>query len=124
MKKHVSQSLIILLCAAAGVAAGPKGDLIRRVPASSQEQVNPVEANDDNCRAGNKLFLQECAACHGRDAMGKGKAPPLASPIVRQAKPGTLFWILRNGSLCHGMPSFAHLPEDERWQIITFLKTL
>jgi hypothetical protein len=44
--------------------------------------------------------------------------------MVRQAKPGTLYWILRNGSLCRGMPSFAHLPEDQRWQIITFLQSL
>ncbi|MGA7410332.1 MAG: cytochrome c [Bryobacteraceae bacterium] len=123
MKKHISQSLIVLLCAAARMTAGPKGDLLQRAPASSQARVNPLEPTNDNRRAGNKLFLQECAACHGREAMGKGKAPPLATPMVRKANPGTLFWILRNGALCHGMPSFAHLPEAERWQIITFLKT-
>jgi hypothetical protein len=38
------------------------------------------------------------------------------------ASPGTLFWVLRNGSLRRGMPSFAHLPEPARWQIITFLQ--
>lgn len=124
MKTRVSQALIILFCATANLTAGPKGDLIQRVPASSVNRVNPLEASNDNRRAGNKLFLQECAACHGREALGKGKAPPLATPMVRKANPGTLFWILRNGSLCHGMPSFAHLPEDERWQIITFLKSL
>jgi mono/diheme cytochrome c family protein len=116
--------MAVLLCAAANMTARPKGDLIESAPVSSPELTNPLEASNDTRRAGNKLFLQECAACHGREALGRGKAPPLASPMVRQAKPGTLFWILRNGSLCHGMPSFAHLPEDERWQIITFLKSL
>jgi mono/diheme cytochrome c family protein len=48
----------------------------------------------------------------------------LASPIVREAEPGKLFWILRNGSLRHGMPSFAHLPEEQRWQIVMYLKSL
>jgi len=32
--------------------------------------------------------------------------------------------VLRNGSLRHGMPSFAHLPEQQRWQIVTYLKSL
>ena len=41
-----------------------------------------------------------------------------------EASPGALFWVLRNGSLKRGMLSFAHLPEAQRWQIITYLKTL
>jgi hypothetical protein len=35
-----------------------------------------------------------------------------------------MFWVLENGSLHHGMPSFAHLPAPERWQIITYLQGL
>lgn len=124
MKSAILKSMVVSLWAAAEMAAGPKGDLIQRVPASSRELANPLEASNANRRAGNKLYLQECAACHGSEALGKGRVPPLATPMVRQAEPGTLFWILRNGSLCHGMPSFAHLPEDERWQIVTFLKSL
>jgi len=53
-----------------------------------------------------------------------GKAPPLNQAEVREASPGALFWVLRNGSLKRGMPSFAHLPDAQRWQIITYLKTL
>jgi hypothetical protein len=43
---------------------------------------------------------------------------------VQQAPAGALFWSLANGSLNHGMPSFAHLPEPQRWQIVTFLHSL
>jgi len=50
------------------------------------------------------------------------KAPPLRQKEVYDAAPGALFWILRNGALHHGMPSFAHMPEAQRWQIITWLK--
>jgi mono/diheme cytochrome c family protein len=53
-----------------------------------------------------------------------GKAPPLNQADVHDASPAALFWVLRNGSLKRGMPSFAHLPEPQRWQIITYLKTL
>jgi mono/diheme cytochrome c family protein len=44
--------------------------------------------------------------------------------MVRQAPPGAIFWVLRNGALWRGMPSFSHLPEQQRWQIVTYLKSL
>jgi len=61
---------------------------------------------------------------NGRKAEGSEKAPPLRNAEVQQAPAGCLFWILQNGSLRHGMPSFAHVPEPQRWQIITFLHSL
>jgi mono/diheme cytochrome c family protein len=73
-------------------------------------------------RAGAKLYARECAECHGPKREGGKKVPSLNQPEVYNATPGTLFWILRNGSLQRGMPSFAHLPEAQRWQIITFLR--
>ncbi len=118
-------SLAKLAIAGSLVALGnPSGDLLQRVPAATAKLRNPFAGSEPDRRAGAKLFHQECAACHGREAKGIGKAPPLNSPQVRQAKPGALFWILRNGSLRRGMPSFAHLPEEERWQIVTYLKSL
>jgi len=98
--------------------------LVDRVPAGTTAMSNPLEGQDSARQAGAKLFARECAACHGSNgAGGLGKAPPLRQTGVYRAAPGKLFWILRNGSLRRGMPSFAHLPEPQRWQIITWLKT-
>ena len=84
---------------------------------------NPLEKNERARRAGAKLFARECASCHGENgAGGQGKAPPLRQNEIYDAPPGALFWILRNGSLRRGMPSFAHMPEAQRWQIITWLR--
>ena len=85
---------------------------------------NPYDSRNDAKRAGAKLFRRHCASCHGQNAAGRNHAPALASPEVRNAPPGALFWVLRNGSLRHGMPSFSHLPEQQRWQIVTYLRTL
>ena len=75
-------------------------------------------------RAGAKLYARECAECHGESGQGIGKAPPLQRADVSKARPGAVFWVLDNGALWHGMPSFAHLPAPERWQIVTFVQTL
>jgi mono/diheme cytochrome c family protein len=85
---------------------------------------NPLQDNQDAQAAGQKLFSRECAGCHGENGNGSGRrrTPPLSTYLVKQANPGTLFWILKNGSASHRMPSFSHLPEQQRWQIITFLR--
>jgi len=98
------------------------GNPIRRAPSATANAINPFDANERAQRAGAKLYARECAACHGRNREGLGKAPALNRAEVYQAAPGTLFWVLRNGSIWHGMPSFAHLPEQQRWQIVSFLR--
>jgi mono/diheme cytochrome c family protein len=97
---------------------------IQDAPVAASQKPNPYEGQQQARRAGAKLYQRECAACHGVDAQGIGKALPLASPEVREASPGVLFWVLRNGSIYRGMPSFSHLPDEQRWQIVTYLKSL
>ena len=77
---------------------------------------------EEQAKRGETVYRKECAACHGARRQGSEKAPPLNRGDIREAPPGALFWVLRNGSLHRGMPSFAHLPELERWQIVTLLQ--
>ena len=101
------------------------GSLARQAPPRASTMSNPMADQELARMAGAKLFARECAACHGSEGRGGlGKAPPLNQPEVSEAAPGALFWILRNGSLQTGMPSFAHLPEPQRWQIVTYIQTL
>ncbi len=105
------------------LAAWARGaDPLQQAPPSAAHLRNPWEGNERAWRAGSKLYARECAACHGPNRDGMEKAPALNRNNVSQAAPGALFWVLRNGSLYRGMPSFAHLPEPQRWQIITFLR--
>ena len=95
-----------------------------KVPEKSRSRPNPLERDPDSIAAGRKLFAQHCAECHGNTAEGGRKAPNLRAKEVQNARPGTLFWILTNGVVRRGMPVWSKLPEPERWQIVTFLKSL
>ncbi len=120
---------ILLLCAALGSAERKDdkknhGSGLANVPASAAAKVNPYEGNADALKAGRKLVLRYCAECHGKDLDGQGKAPALNSRRVEQAAPGDIFWFVTNGNLRTGMPPWARLPDQQRWQIVTYLKSV
>jgi glucose/arabinose dehydrogenase/mono/diheme cytochrome c family protein len=92
-------------------------------PASVAGQENP-QTGQQNAQAGRELYGQKCAACHGQNAQGSGNIPSLASGATQSAKPGEIFWYITRGDLTNGMPSWASLPEEQRWQIVTYLKLL
>jgi len=98
--------------------------LLQRAAGLAQPTDNPLRNDAGAQAAGSKLFQRECSGCHGENGNGNGRrhTPQLTTDLVRQAHPGTLFWILKNGSASHRMPSFSHLPEEQRWQIIKFLQ--
>lgn len=133
MKRHATL-LLLLLASAAFAAAGAGGQksndddrgvlrAIAEAPVETREWANPYEGQADAVAAGKKLYLRHCAECHGRDGRGSGRAVSLRSPGVQNATPGELVWFLRNGNLWRGMPAWSGLPEQRRWQIVTYLKT-
>jgi mono/diheme cytochrome c family protein len=95
-----------------------------KVPEKARARLNPLEKDPEAVAAGRKLFLQHCAECHSNTAEGGRKAPSLRAEEVQHATSGTLFWILTNGVVRRGMPVWSKLPEPERWQIVTFIKSL
>lgn len=97
---------------------------LAKAPRKAAARQNPLDADPDAVAAGAKLFGLHCAECHGEMAEGGRKAPSLLAKQVQQATPGTLFWILTNGVVRHGMPVWSKLPEPQRWQIVSYLKSL
>jgi mono/diheme cytochrome c family protein len=85
---------------------------------------NPYQGDSEAREAGHKLYRRYCAACHGENAQGIGKNPPLNSTHVTKAAPGTLYSLLTNGIVRRGMPAWSNLPPQQRWQIVTYLQSL
>jgi glucose/arabinose dehydrogenase len=91
-------------------------------PASAKSAKNPYAGQ--GAPEAKSLYGQRCAACHGQAGEGSGNIPSLASGKAHTATDGELFWYITKGDVSNGMPSWAALPENDRWQIVTYVKTL
>lgn len=124
MRKGSRRLLLIVLLGGATLGWAGGHDWYQAVPEKARARENPLAADPQAAAAGAKLFQQHCAQCHGDDAGGRHGKPSLRSHRVRLASPGELEWLLTNGSLRNGMPSWSRLPEPQRWQIVSYLKSL
>ena len=93
-------------------------------PASSAHLENPYAGQQAAVAAGAKLYVTNCAACHGANGQGTGNIPPVSEGPTQTVPDGEVFWFTTTGSVKNGMPAWASLPEEQRWQIVTFLKSL
>lgn len=127
--KHALVCFAALVALAAGQQSSSRHDepaelVLARVPGKARTRCNPFANDPDAPAAGAKLFEQHCAECHGRRAEGARRGPNLRATVVQEAKPSEIFWIVTNGVVRHGMPAWSKLPEPQRWQIVTWLKSL
>jgi mono/diheme cytochrome c family protein len=128
LTKHASIGirLTALACAfAISAFAAGDGTWLAKIPAKDHDRQNPYHGQDEAIAAGRRIFLDHCAQCHGEDANGTRKRPPLRSERVQQqASEGDIHWLLINGNMKKGMPSWAKLPDQQLWQIITYVRSL
>lgn len=97
---------------------------IGKAPERARAKRNPMEKDPNAIAAGRILFEQRCAECHGDSAEGGKKGPSLRASEIQDAGPGAIFWILTNGVVRKGMPVWSRLPEPQRWQLVSFIKSL
>ncbi|HKW32872.1 MAG TPA: c-type cytochrome [Candidatus Acidoferrum sp.] len=97
---------------------------IGKAPEKARAKRNPLGRDAAAVAAGKILFEQRCAECHGDNAEGGKKGPSLRAAEIQDAEPGAIFWILTNGVVRKGMPVWSKLPEPQRWQLVSFIKSL
>ena len=91
-------------------------------PASVKNQKNPyMGQHPASVKAAYHL---RCARCHGENGEGSGNIPALATGKAQGASDGELFWYISNGDVNNGMPAWQTLPEQQRWQIINYVRVL
>src|SRR5262245_1147890 len=94
---------------------------------------SPLPYDAASIAEGEKLYHASCAICHGRNGKGDGPGgaglpkPPadLTAPHTGQHTAGDLFWWITRGIEAAGMPPFGDtLSDDQRWDLINFLRAL
>ena len=122
-RQRILTALLLALVSAVCLAAS--STLWDHVPARDHARANPLAGQPPAIAAGALIYRNHCLQCHQADATGDGhKKPSLKTDRIRTATDGDLEWFLRQGDLAHGMPSWSSLPEAQRWQIITYLRSL
>jgi mono/diheme cytochrome c family protein len=100
----------------------------RKVP-----ERNPVTWSAESVARGKAAFLDRCAGCHGRIGDGKGPNSPQMLPRPRnlttrlffEKLPDTrLFESITFGIVGTGMPSWDYLAEDQRWDLVNYVRFL
>jgi mono/diheme cytochrome c family protein len=117
--------IFLMVAFASCAAAEADGSWMKKVPPRDHERPSPFHEQSEAVAAGKRLFGAHCASCHGENAEGKKKKPALTSERVQQqATEGDIHWLLVNGNMGRGMPSWAKLPDPQLWQLIAYIKSM
>jgi glucose/arabinose dehydrogenase len=114
----------LLLAVLFTLPLGAQNASFHGAPPSAKDIKNPYSGDAQATSAGQEIYARSCAACHGNSGEGTGNVPPLANGPAEQAPDGELFWYITQGDIKNGMPSWAQLPEQQRWQIVSYLKSM
>ncbi len=93
-------------------------------PDSAKAMKNPYEGQSQAAQAGQRLYAKDCLSCHGRTGEGTGNVPSLVDGKLEAATAGEVFWFITKGSKSNGMPPWGSLPAQQRWQIVTYVKSM
>lgn len=101
------------------------------VPPEESARENPLEASPDALAAGKALYDKHCKMCHGETGKGDGPtteyikpAPPdMTTAESRESHTdGDIFYKITTGK--RPMPAKKSLSEEERWQLVLYVREL
>ena len=99
-------------------------------PGSEKAKKNPLPSDKKVIEQGEKVAKINCVSCHGAKGKGDGAAAVALNPKpadwtssrVQDEADGELFWKVSNGR--GPMPPWKHLPENDRWAVIRYIRSL
>lgn len=93
-------------------------------PSSAKAMKNPYAGQQAAIDAGKTVYARNCLACHGRTLQGTGNVPSLVDGALKGVTQGEVFWFITKGDKDNGMPSWSSLPDDKRWQVVSYVEAM
>jgi mono/diheme cytochrome c family protein len=130
----LAAALVLVMVALIG--AGFTVSAVRQmIPVTASTHVaNPVAPEDDSLRRGATLYRAYCLACHGAQGSGvetadpahrHGSAADLTDWPSRSQRDGDLYHAISYGVPGTAMPAYDEaLTEQERWDLVNYLRSL
>ena len=95
------------------------------------EMANPIPPTDENLIAGGKIYLNECAGCHGTPSKPEEYPGVLFPPVPHLPTTGTeyteaqIFFVAKHGVRGSGMFANGLWDSDEKlWKATAFIKRI
>ncbi len=85
---------------------------------------NPLAGQAAAVDAGKTVYARNCLSCHGKAGQGTGNVPSLVDGKLKGVTEGEIFWFVTKGDKDNGMPSWAFLPEEKRWQAVSYVEAM
>lgn len=111
---------------------GHEDDEPHAVPHEFQDMINPVTVTEASIERGQELYALSCTNCHGLEGRGDGhmammidpKPSDLQDAHVQEKSDGALFYIITEGVEETEMQGYKSLSEEDRWHLVSYLRTL
>ena len=85
---------------------------------------NPLRRDPQAIQAGDKLFHERCAVCHGQQAQGGMAANLVSTRAARRGNGSAAFSVIRKGIPGTDMPPHPDLSDTRIWQIVSYLRAM
>lgn len=113
--------LAVLLCLLPVAVVVAADNPFHDAPASAKAMKNPYAGQAAAIDAGKTVYARNCLACHGKALKGTGNVPSLVDGKLTGVTDGEMFWFITKGDANNGMPAWAFLPEEKRWQVVSYV---
>jgi mono/diheme cytochrome c family protein len=121
--RFVFKSVTVLIPLVLATTLPAQDQSFHEAPDSAKAQQNPYVGKPEAAQAGKRLYGRNCLSCHGKSGRGTGNVPSLVGAKL-SVTDGEVFWFITKGDKKNGMPSWAFLPQSQRWQIVAYVKSL
>lgn len=125
-------ALVLSACTLAEDVTPPPGYDATQAAMPTSPPVQPIDlvpAGPPNPAAGQAIYAERCAPCHGD--LGRGDGPQAAQlpnqptalgdpSVAREAIPADWYQVVTQGRLDQMMPPFASLTDAQRWDVVAY----